>query len=249
MTKICLKILCVLCRWWVLILYWPALFISTHIPRLPSMQVYGRDVTLHLVAYFILTVSFWVTRYGATRPSLRKRAFYFVVLVLAAYGILDEFTQALVGRSCDIHDWFSDICGILLAMGALFVLRRLWYWLTFYWLAMFAITHWPLAKPLLVLPVCWQQFELVYVMVGYMALTLLFWRSCCKQPKFMINKKIALTTLYILSAYALFDEVSSLFMRLGFDGGQLLSAFTGIVLGIACSAALAQHHLPDDDEA
>jgi len=172
-----------------------------------------------------------------------------VVLVLAAYGILDELTQALVGRSCDIFDWFSDICGILLALGALFVLRRLWYWLAIYWLVMFAITHWPFARPLLALSAFWQQFELVYVMVGYMVLTLLFWRSCCRQPKFMINKKIVLTTLYVLSAYALFDEVSSLFMRLGFDGGQLLSAFIGIVLGIACSAALAQHHLPEDGEA
>ena len=190
MTKICLKFLRFLCRWWVLILYWPLLFTSTHIPKLPNLQICGRDVTLHLTAYFILTMLFWIARYGTERPSLRKKSLYIIVLILAVYGAMDELTQGFVGRSCDIFDWVSDICGVLLALGALFTLRRFWYWLALYWLAMFTITHWPLAKPLLVLPAFWQQFELVYVMVGYLTLTLLFWRSCCPEPKFMVNKRI-----------------------------------------------------------
>jgi VanZ family protein len=46
----------------------------------------------------------------AARP-LDWRLIGLVLLVAAGYGILDELTQALVGRSADIKDWFADLVG------------------------------------------------------------------------------------------------------------------------------------------
>jgi VanZ family protein len=39
--------------------------------------------------------------------------------IAAAYGIFDELHQSFVpGRSADILDWFADVCGALIGIGA-----------------------------------------------------------------------------------------------------------------------------------
>ena len=233
--------------WLILGLYWPALFVSTHIPRLPNVKVYGHDVTLHIFFFMVLTLLFWLARYGRFRPSFTERKLYLTVGIMAVYGAVDEFTQKFVGRHCDIVDWYSDMGGVLIALLLLFLLRRPLHWLVAYWLVLLVVTHWPLEKPLVSLPDFLEQFQLVYVLVGYLILTLLWWRTMCPQPKFMFNKSILISTLFVLPIYALLAEVLCLIMRRGFSGGALLAALAGIMLGVFCSWAFAQHHLVEQE--
>lgn len=229
--------------WVVLGLYWPAQFITTHIPRPPQLQIFGRDVTLHVTAYFILTVLYWLARYGGVRPDLRQFKTYAALGLMALYAVVDELTQKLVGRDCDFLDWVSNMSGILLALALVFLLRRVVYWLIFYWVGMFLVTHWPGKSAFIMLPVFWRQFHIAYVVMGYLVLTMLWWRSMCPEPKFMITARVAISSVFVLPAYALFSEVVNLTLGRGFNLTNLLSSLGGIILGAACAAALARHNI------
>jgi len=229
--------------WTVLALYWPLVFASTHIPRPPHLQVYGRDVTLHLLAYLILTLLYWLARYGTTRPDFREGKIYLTLLLMAGYGIIDEVTQELVGRDCDFFDWVSDMSGCLLALALIFLLRRVVYWLIFYWVGLFLLMHWPGKSAFIKLPAFWQQFHIAYVVMGFLVLTLLWWRSMCTEGRFVINKSVILATALCMSSYALFSEAVDLAFNRGFDLPNLFGSLAGVVLGMVCAAALARHRV------
>jgi len=233
--------------WLLLLAYWSLLFTSTHIPRPPHLQIYGRDVTLHFTAYLILTILFWLVRYGKSRPSLRQGKMYFLLLVVGCYGAIDEMTQHFVGRYCDFGDWLSDMAGCSAALVLLFFMRRWVHWLVLYWTGMFVITHWPTAESMFVkLPDFWQQFQVLYIVAAYLILTLLWWRTLSKGGRFMINKAIVVMTLIILPAYALLDEGIAALMHRGFDMTDFLAGLGGIILGVLCSSAMAWHHVATD---
>jgi VanZ family protein len=42
------------------------------------------------------------------------------------YGLIDEITQPLTGRSCDIYDWLADLAGAGMAVGLLSGVKWLW---------------------------------------------------------------------------------------------------------------------------
>ncbi|KPK72779.1 MAG: hypothetical protein AMJ79_15510, partial [Phycisphaerae bacterium SM23_30] len=110
--------------WIILAIYWPLQFVSTHIPHPPQLRIYGHDVTLHIMAYLILTLLYWLARYGKEGPNLRRFKIYGVIFLMALYGAADELTQKLVGRHGDFYDWLSDMGGCLIALAALYLLRR-----------------------------------------------------------------------------------------------------------------------------
>ncbi len=90
-------------------LYWLALFVGTHIPISLRGMGQGTDKVLHFLAYMGLAflMSLGV---GGRRPTWR--AFVLVMLATLMYAGFDEFSQLLVGRSCDFWDWIADCCGI-----------------------------------------------------------------------------------------------------------------------------------------
>ena len=229
-----------------LAVYWPLLFVATHtVLDYPfPLRIVGHDKTLHFCAYVLLALLYWLARYGTQRPDPRTRRFYINLAFFAAYAALDEFTQKFVHRSCDPADWLCDVGGVLTAFFLLFALRRTLHWLIAYWITLFVITHWPQSQgAFLILPPSWRQFEPAFTFLAYIALTLLWWRSLCPQPRFIINRNIVLATLTILPAYSLFDETISLIMHRGFDTTDLIVAWAGIILGGLCAAAFALHHL------
>ena len=104
------------------IVYFFFLVAATHTPqkRMPeSLDLFGLDKILHVVAYAILTVLF-MRAAGTGRPLL-----YRVVSVVVILGIagIDEYTQTYVGRTCSVHDWLADIAGISLALFCLMCLK------------------------------------------------------------------------------------------------------------------------------
>jgi VanZ family protein len=87
------------------------LFTATHWPKMPSLNVSGKDKTLHAVAYAILT--------GLLLNVLARRNWFrrglgvaaAAVALAAIIGALDEWTQPYAGRTCDLFDWLADTAG------------------------------------------------------------------------------------------------------------------------------------------
>ncbi|MCF7956940.1 MAG: VanZ family protein [Phycisphaerae bacterium] len=226
-------------------LYWPVIFISTHIPHPRNFGIHASDKVLHFTAYFLLGLLFWLAFYRKARPSLRDKRFYLTLFTLTAYGVLDEISQKLVGRDCSGLDLLSDFGGVLTALIVLSIFRRVWHWLILYGLLFFTMTHWPTSTPVITLPDFWKQFNLVYLMIGYIVLTLLWWRSFCPDGKFIFNKYILAITLFVIPFYALLDQLVDVLMGQGFQLEELVISFAGIFLAIMSSAALSRHHLVD----
>jgi len=100
---------------YILVLYWPALFVLAHIPIPHVVQEADvSDKSLHFLAYLILTFLIWSTVSGNRKVKWRRAAPWLVLFVIVVYGILDEWLQTYVaGRSCDIRDFFMDLAGAL----------------------------------------------------------------------------------------------------------------------------------------
>ncbi len=229
--------------WLVLVCYWVLLFICTHIPRIPSgMTIHVSDKFIHFMAFLCLTLLFWLAEYGSHRPSIRSRMTWLTVIMLAAYGVVDELTQHFVHRTVSFADWLSDLSGVLAALFMLFLMRRWSYWLAVYWLGLFIITHWPQPEPLLKLPDFLQKYHLVYYLVGYTALTILWWRSWCRQPRFMFSTGLMWSTTLVVGGYALIDQGLKYRMHRGFNEKELAVALLGLALGIGFSVLMARHH-------
>jgi len=99
----------------VLVLYWPALFVLTHIPIPHVVQEADvSDKSLHFLAYLILTFLIWSAVSGDRKVKWRRAAPWLVLFVIVVYAILDEWLQIYVaGRSCDIRDFFMNLAGAL----------------------------------------------------------------------------------------------------------------------------------------
>ena len=231
--------------WISLGVYWPVMFIMTHLPPRALNQIYGNDKTAHFSGFLLLTLLYWLVRYGRIRPSLRHKALYLTILLIAVYAAVDECSQELVqGRDGNIYDWLADIAGIIAGLGLVYVLRSWRQWLVAHWLVMFAVTHWPDKDGAFVrLPPSWQQFQVFFVMMGYLGLTFLFWRALSREPRFVVNKRLVGITLFILPIYALVDECLAWAMQRGFDGWDFFSALAGIALGVICSIAFARQNV------
>lgn len=111
----------------VLALYWPALFVLTHVP-IPRVvrEADVSDKSLHFLTYLILAFLFWSVVSGNRKVNWRRAAPWLVLFVIVIYGILDELLQSCVaGRSSDIRDFFSDLAG---AVAGLILSSFLSFW-------------------------------------------------------------------------------------------------------------------------
>jgi VanZ family protein len=53
---------------------------------------------------------------AARHRGLSPRPVVVWFLALIGYGVLDETTQPLAGRSCELGDWLADVSGAVLGM-------------------------------------------------------------------------------------------------------------------------------------
>ena len=93
-----------------LVCYWLALFLGTHMPH-PPQSIVASDKSLHFAAYAGL--AFLVSSNWLLRRALDWRQRIRIFVLLAAFGVIDEITQIPVGRQCDLFDWIADVLGIL----------------------------------------------------------------------------------------------------------------------------------------
>ena len=100
--------------WFITILLWAASFYGTHLPapRLPVVAV--QDKTIHFIAFFGVGVAlFWAMRLA--KPARRELGAT-VLGILLVYAAIDEWTQPLAGRSCELADWYADAAGAAAAV-------------------------------------------------------------------------------------------------------------------------------------
>jgi len=102
-----------------LIGYWIAMFVGTHIPIHPGEfphlprtlgGILPLDKVLHFSGYFGLGFLLAWVFIGSAKPRLRTLAG--ILLIALIYAAMDELTQDLVEtRSSDVMDWLADSAG------------------------------------------------------------------------------------------------------------------------------------------
>ncbi len=99
-----------------LVLYWAALFVATHVPMSIIDMGHNRDKVAHFSAYAGLTFLLaWVLCY---RRRLTLRDWIALLGVAAIYGAVDELFQSWVpGRSADLWDWLADVGGAVFGIA------------------------------------------------------------------------------------------------------------------------------------
>lgn len=99
-----------------LIVYWPVIFILTHIflPQYVLNQLRASDKALHFLVYFILIVLLWISISPDRKADLRSKKVWIVFAVLIFYAGADEWLQGLsAGRTRDIMDFAANAEGLL----------------------------------------------------------------------------------------------------------------------------------------
>jgi len=99
----------------VLALYWPALFVLAHIP-IPRVvrEANVSDKSLHFLGYLVLVYLLWFAVRGDEKVNWRRAGPWWILGLMAMYGILDEWSQNYVaGRTCDLQDFLADAVGTM----------------------------------------------------------------------------------------------------------------------------------------
>lgn len=81
------------------------------------------DTILHVLGYCALGLA-TVWRLENRPAGLASRRWLGWLAFLIIYAIVDELSQPLVGRSCEMGDWLADVCGAILGMTAAQRFRR-----------------------------------------------------------------------------------------------------------------------------
>jgi hypothetical protein len=104
-----------------LLLYWPTIFVGTHIPQIPQWisQVAVSDKVMHFVAYFFLSFLLWFAVNPNKKVHWRKPTVWLILFAVVWYGVIDEWLQMYVGRNADVHDFFADLAGAITGLAIL----------------------------------------------------------------------------------------------------------------------------------
>jgi len=112
-----------------LLIYWPSLFILTHIPFGPELlrKFSPSDKALHVLIFFILTFLLYSAFYSSEKRGsqnafrlealikLNNRSPWLILLVLIFYAAADEWLQGFMGRNRSMFDFLANLTGIFSA--------------------------------------------------------------------------------------------------------------------------------------
>ena len=101
-----------------LLIYWPVLFILTHMPVPEMARKSGMsDKTMHVLAYLLLVFFWWFAISPYKKADWRKAKPWVTLAVMVWYGAFDEWLQLFIaGRSAAIADFLSDLAGTILGL-------------------------------------------------------------------------------------------------------------------------------------
>lgn len=214
-----------------LLLYWPGIFILTHIPvprLIRQMQV--SDKTLHWLAYFVLAFLLWFAISPHRKVNWRKATVWWVLFVVVWYGVFDEWLQGYVGRNTDIMDFFADLAGTLtcLIMLSIFSFWRAALILTGTFIFAAAnLTRVSIAEILPTISVAFNLFSYSFFSILWVEYIRRFIRVCAPEVKWL---KIALV---LPAAFLLTVRLFSVILGRGFGLTDTVVAATGIGIVVA----------------
>ena len=154
-----------------LAVYWPLLFIATHIPINDLGRQSGMsDKTMHVLAYLGVVFFVWLAVSPYDKVNWRKAKVWVILAVIVWYGAIDEWLQSYVGRGAEVKDILADTIGALVGLGLLSIFS---FWpaaLTVIAVFIFAISN--MAR----IDMLWDQpyLNIGFHFVGYSAFTLVW---------------------------------------------------------------------------
>jgi len=100
--------------------YWPVLFICTHLPIHDLGRKMGMsDKVMHYLAYFALVFFLWLAVSPYEKVNWRKARVWMILAVIVWYGVIDEWLQTYVGREASVRDFLANTVGALAGLGVL----------------------------------------------------------------------------------------------------------------------------------
>lgn len=128
-----------------LAVYWPAIFIATHIPAINLPGWVARsglsDKTLHFTAYLCLVFFVWTAISPFDRVNWKRLKAWLVVGLVAGYAVFDELLQMFVGRHADVMDFAANMAGTLVSLA---IFTACYFWAGLLWvtgIVIFIITN------------------------------------------------------------------------------------------------------------
>jgi VanZ family protein len=101
----------------ILLIYWGAIFVGTHVPGSMLGEPKIWDKALHFLAYAGL--AFLLACVYGYRVLPTRRTYLLLLVLVGLYGVADELLQLVVpNRSADIYDWFADMLGAIAGLTA-----------------------------------------------------------------------------------------------------------------------------------
>ena len=97
------------------------------IPETPKELIHLSDKTNHIIAYFLLSLSFFF----ALKSKAINMVFLSIIAILACtlYGGIIEFIQSFTGRTPEMLDILADFTGsasgTLIALSILFIKKKM----------------------------------------------------------------------------------------------------------------------------
>jgi len=212
----------------VLVLYWPAIFILSHIP-IPQLVYKARvsDKTIHFLAYFILVFLVWFAISPNKKVDWRRAPAWLILIIVIWYGVLDEWLQAYVGRNADVMDFATNLAGV---SAGLLMLSFLTFWpacLIVTSITIFSLTNLSKTNPAELVPLT----NALFYLLGYALFTAL-WTRCIhyylqiKPPQY----KWILATLAMPVVLLLAVKISSMLLARHFGGQSIILSAAGILI-------------------
>lgn len=98
-----------------LLLYWPVVFVLTHVSQVPGfiLRTQMSDKTMHYLGYLMLVFLWWFSVFPSQKPSVLRLSFWITLATMAAYGGFDEWLQGFTHRTPDVWDWVADMGGVV----------------------------------------------------------------------------------------------------------------------------------------
>ena len=219
-----------------LLIYWPAIFIATHIPvPLLARKSGMSDKTMHFLAYLVLVFFWWFTISPYSKVNWRKVKVWLTLVVMVWYGAFDEWLQGRVGRSADVMDFFADLSGTLAGLVILTIFN---FWLgslTVTVIFIFTISNLSKIDLIWELPFVNTGFHFL----GYIILTLIWIQNMHRHIISTTQKRRHVKWLLTASVFPVALLVIVKLCSVGF-GKQVwfmdcLTAFTGIIAAVLTS--------------
>jgi hypothetical protein len=100
-----------------LLVYWPGLFVLTHIP-IPQLarQSGMSDKTMHVLAYLGLVFVWWFSISPYKKVNWQKAKVWITLGVMVWYSAFDEWLQGCMSRSADVRDFYANLVGTIIGL-------------------------------------------------------------------------------------------------------------------------------------